>query len=119
MVLKRLLQRLSTPVTETDLARLREFCATRPDVVPISEVVARVETTVMGEIASLRIVPHAASPWLEATITDGTGTIVAVWTGRRRIAGISPGKRLVLCGRPAGTAGARRLQLYNPRYELL
>lgn len=118
MVLKRLFQRLSTPVSETDMVRLREFCSTRPDVIPISEAVARVETTVMGEIASLRIVPHAASPWLEATITDGSGSIVAVWTGRRRIAGISPGKRLVLCGRPAQTSG-KRLQVYNPRYELL
>ena len=42
-----------------------------------------------------------------------------MWTGRRRIAGIKPGQRLVVTGRPSPTGPGGRLMLYNPRYELL
>jgi hypothetical protein len=79
----------------------------------------RVEGTVVGEITSLRIVPRAGSPSLEATITDGTGSMLVVWTGRRKIAGVSPGKRLVLSGRGAATGPKGRLLMFNPSYELL
>jgi hypothetical protein len=82
-------------------------------------VAARQEATVVGQISSVRIMPRAGSPALEATITDGDGALVAVWLGRRRIAGVTPGRRLVVTGRgtPAGPGG--RLLIYNPRYLLL
>ena len=119
MALKKAFRRLTAPVEELDAERLRAFCADRPDVITIAAVQPRQEVTVAGEIASVRIVPRAGSPSLEATITDGTGTLVAMWTGRRRIAGVAPGKRLVVRGRgmPSGTGG--RLMLFNPNYELL
>jgi len=117
-MLKKLFQRLTTPVSELDRDRLRVFCESLPGVSPIGSAVARQEITVVGEIASVRIVPRAGSPSLEATIADGSGSITAIWTGRRRIAGVSPGKRLVLSGR--GTAGpSGRLAILNPRYELI
>lgn len=123
MRLKRFFERLSTSMSDLDQQALREFCVAHThaqgNVTPVAEVVARLESTVVGEISSLRIVPRAGSPWLEATITDGTGSITAMWTGRRRIAGVTPGKRLVISGRPAVVRGTRRLTLYNPRYELL
>lgn len=119
MALKRMLQRLTAPVAELDEERLREFCTNRPDVTPIAEVVPRAEATVVGEISSVRIVPRDGSPWLEATVTDGTASLTALWTGRRRIAGIVPGKRLVLAGRAIAPRSGARLQLYNPTYELL
>lgn len=114
-----MLQRLTMPVSELDAERLREFTASLPDVTPIAEVEPRQDTTIVGEIQSVRIVPRAGSPSLEATIHDGTGSIVAMWTGRRSIGGIGPGKRLVVSGRgmPSGPKG--RLLLFNPRYELL
>lgn len=119
MSLKRLLHRLTAPVSELDVERLREFCANCPGVVPISEARAREEVSVVGEISSLRIVPRAGSPSLEATIGDTSGTIVAMWTGRRSIAGVAPGKRLVVSGRATVQGGNGRLMLMNPRYELL
>jgi hypothetical protein len=73
----------------------------------------------MGEIASLRIVPRAGSPSLEATLTDGSGSLLVVWTGRRKIAGVAPGKRLVISGRGAPQGPKNRLMILNPRYELL
>jgi hypothetical protein len=119
VALKKMLQRLTTPIDQLDREQLREFIAKVPDVTPIGELVARQEAAVVGEIQSVRIVPRAGSPSLEATLTDGTGTLVAMWTGRRRIAGISPGKRLVVTGRGSPTGPGGRLLLFNPRYELL
>ena len=119
MALKKLFQRLTAPVSELDLERLRKFCESRPGVTPIAELQPRAEGTVVGEISSMRIVPRAGSPSLEATMTDGSGTIVVVWTGRRKIAGVSPGKRLVVSGRGAATGRHGRLLMFNPRYELL
>lgn len=119
VALRRMLHRLTAPVDELDAERLREFCASRPGVTPIAEVAPRQLATVAGEIQVIRIVPRAGSPSLEATITDGTGQVAAVWTGRRRIAGIVPGRRLVLCGRASPSGPAGRLLFVNPAYELL
>src|SRR5437660_9181595 len=96
--------RLTTPVSELDAERLREFCESRPDVIRIADAEPRQDVTVVGQISSLRIVPRAGSPSLEATINDGTGNIVVTWTGRRRIAGVAAGRRLVISGRAAPTA---------------
>jgi hypothetical protein len=119
VALKKLFQRLTAPASELDLERLRKFCESRPGVTPIGDLVARAEGTAIGEISSLRIVPRAGSPSLEATITDGSGSLVLVWTGRRKIAGISPGKRLVVSGRASATGPHGRPMIFNPRYELL
>lgn len=119
MALRRILQRFTMPISEFDEQRLRLFCSNLPGVVPISEAVARQEVTVAGEISSVRIVPRAGCPSLEATISDGSGTLVAVWTGRSRIAGVSPGKKLVVNGRGATQGSGGRLHVLNPRYELL
>ena len=119
MALKKLFHRFTAPVSELDLERLRKFCESRPGVTPIADLKPREEGTAVGEISSVRIVPRAGSPSLEATITDGSGSILVVWTGRRKIAGISPGKRLVVSGRGAATGPHGRLLVFNPRYELL
>ena len=119
MVLKNLFKNLTTPVTQLDAERLRKFCESRPGAVSITDLPPRVEGTVVGEITSLRIVPRAGSPSLEATITDGTGSVLLVWTGRRKIAGVVPGKRLVVSGRGAPTGPKGRLLIFNPSYELL
>src|SRR3712207_4900995 len=99
MTLKRMLKGLRTPASELDLDRLRKSCADMPGMTPIGEVQPRQEFSAVGEISSLRIVPRAGSASLEATITDGTGALIAVWTGRRQIAGVGPGRRLVVRGR--------------------
>ncbi len=119
LTLKRLLKNLRTPPSELDITRLREFCTGQAGMTAIGEVHARQEVAVVGEICALRIVPRAGSPSLEATITDGSGSLVAVWMGRRQIAGVSPGRRIVVSGRVNPGSQGRRLFLYNPRYELL
>ncbi len=119
MAFKKLLQRLTVSDAEFDRERLRQFCRDLPGVTAIVDTKPRKEFTVAGEIKSLRIVPRAGTPSLEATINDGTGSIVVVWTGRRNIPGVAPGKRLVVSGRGTPHGAANRLTVLNPRYELL
>ncbi len=119
MAFKKLLQRIKTSDADLDRERLRQFCADLPGVTPIGEAEPRQEVSVAGEITSLRIVPRAGTPSLEATVNDGSGTMVVVWTGRRYIPGVAPGKRLVLSGRGTPQGAAGRLTVFNPRYELL
>ncbi len=119
MPLRKLLQRINTPVSELDREQLRRFCADQAGVVAIAEARPREEISVVGEISTLRIVPRAGSPSLEAVLSDGTGTLVVAWTGRRHIAGVAPGKRLVVSGRGMAQGPKGRLLMVNPRYELL
>src|SRR5262249_48387761 len=119
MALKKVFRRFTAPIDELDDERLRTFCSAIPDVTPMGALEPRVESKSVGQIVSLRIVPRAGSPSLEATISDGTGSVVAPWTGRRRIAGVAPGKRIIVVGRGAPTGPMGRLMLFNPRYELL
>ncbi len=120
MALKKFLHKLTARVEELDEEQLREFCASRAGVVAIRDVEPRCAATVVGEITSVRIVRRSGGvPWLEVTISDGTGKLVAMWTGRRRIAGIKPGQRVVISGRPSPSGPGGRLLLFNPRYELL
>jgi hypothetical protein len=119
MALKKMLHKLTTPMSQLDEEKLREFCAGHPHCSSIGQAQPRQQVTLVGEVKSLRIVPRAGSPSLEATISDGSGALVAVWTGRRRIAGVAPGKRLLINGRGAPNGPTGRLLFYNPRYELL
>ncbi|HEX6236864.1 MAG TPA: OB-fold nucleic acid binding domain-containing protein [Acidimicrobiales bacterium] len=119
MGLRGLLNRLSVPVEQLDEQRLREFCAGRQDAVPIGAVTPRAEVTVVGEVTSVRFVPRGGTAWLEATVSDGRDRMVAMWTGRRRLRGLEPGRRLLLAGRASQTGPGGRMVLMNPRYDLL
>lgn len=116
-----LFKKLRTPIEEHDRVRLADFCASIEGVVPIATVEARQYASVVGEITSVRIVPKQdGSPWLEATIKDGSGgALVAMWTGRRRMPGVRTGRRLKLSGRGAPSGISGRLKVLNPEYELL
>ena len=120
MTLKSLLKKVITSQDDVDREKLQKFCARSGVTTTIGEMQPREEATVAGQIASLRIVPSShGSPWLEATVQDGTGALVVLWTGRRRIAGIRPGARLLVTGRPTPAGLTGRPTLYNPAYELL
>src|SRR6266542_1528522 len=56
-------------------------------------------------------------PTVQAELYDGTGAVRLVWLGRRRIAGIEPGRSLVARGRIARQSNGD-LVIYNPWYEL-
>ena len=120
MTLRGLLKKVTTSQDDIDHKKLLEFCARTGVTTTIGAMEPRKEATVAGQIASLRIVPSSTgSPWLEATVQDGTGTLVVLWTGRRRIAGVKPGAKLIVSGRPTPAGRTGRPTLYNPAYELL
>ena len=106
----------SSSTAEIDQVRLQDrFCDV--DCTQIADATTRQRVVISGEVKAIQVVPRAGSPWLEVTVGDGTGKAVAVFTGRRRIGGIEPGRAVLLEG-VAGTQGGR-LQLMNPAYTLL
>lgn len=64
----------------------------------------------------MRARPTSGLPTLTVSVTDETGTIIALWSGRRSIGGISLGRTLVLEGVPVQAQG--HLELINPAYTL-
>lgn len=119
MTLRNVLRWRNRTVQERDRDELHAFCASQRDVTPIVALTPRVDATVVGEVTSVRLVPKVGrSPWLEATVSDGEGRLVLMWTGRRSIPGVGPGRRVKASGRPAVRAPDGRLVLMNPIYEL-
>lgn len=72
--------------------------------------------TVAGRLRSVRYTPTEHVPTLVAELYDGSAPLQLVWLGRRRIAGLEPGRRLVARGRVGLRDGS--LAIYNPWYEL-
>ena len=103
MALRKFVQRLTKPVEELDREELSAWCDEQ-GTVPLDQVSLRRPVTVAGEVNSVRIVPRAGADALEATVQEGRGQVVAVFLGRRRIGGLTPGRRLLLEGIEIGRA---------------
>jgi RecG-like helicase len=116
LALKKLVGRLTKPVEELDREQLESFCD-RLGTTPIEQAQPRLPVRVAGEVRSVRIVPRAGADALEVTVNDGRASVVGVFLGRRRVGGISPGRKLVLEG--VVVARGREKQIYNPIYTLL
>jgi hypothetical protein len=116
MGLKDLTKRLTSSVQDLDKARLQSrydgLCVTTIKDSPLREPVR-----LGGEVTAMQVVPRAGSPSLEITVSDGTGRAVAVFTGRRRIAGVDPGRGVLIEGVARKEGG--RVILLNPAYTLL
>jgi RecG-like helicase len=116
MPLKKLVERLTKPVEDIDREQLGAFCDTHA-LTPMDAVEVRRPVRVGGEVRAVRIVPRAGAPALEVTVTDGRGAVVAVFFGRRKVAGLSPGRRVALQG--VAARNGNRYLIFNPAYELL
>jgi hypothetical protein len=116
VALGKAMKRLTKPVDELDREALERYCD-ELGVTPMDRVAARRPSRVAGEIRAVRIVPRAGAPALEVTVSDGRGSVVGVFLGRRKIPGMSPGRRVLFSG-VAGKDGNRFL-VYNPEYQLL
>jgi hypothetical protein len=116
MAFKKMVERFTKPVDELDREELTQYCDARR-FEPMDHLVPRRPVQVGGEVRAVRIVPRAGAPALEVTVSDGRGQLVAVFLGRRKIAGISPGRRIALQG-VAALDGNRSI-IFNPAYEIL
>lgn len=76
----------------------------------------RSRARVSGVLRAVTYRPQENVPALVAELYDGTGSVDLVWLGRRDVAGILPGRRVVASGMVC--PGPRRNTIYNPRYEL-
>ena len=118
MALRKALKNLRSSTGDLHRANLSgRFDTASLGTVAIADAPRRARVRIVGEVARMRVVPRAGSPSLEVTVDDGSGRALVVFTGRRRIAGIDPGRGLVL----EGTARDERnkIVLMNPAYTLL
>jgi RecG-like helicase len=116
MALKKMVERLTKPVEEIDREQLTAFCDER-NLTAMDTIEPRTEVKVGGEVRSVRIVPRAGAAALEVTVTDGRGSVVGVFLGRRKIAGLSPGRKVAFQG--VAARDGKRYLVFNPIYELL
>jgi RecG-like helicase len=84
---------------------------------PIGEVRWRDVCAITGRVRSLRVQPWANVPSLEAVVVDDTGGLTLVFLGRRSVAGLDLGRRLIAYGRVGTHRGY--LAMLNPWFELL
>jgi hypothetical protein len=116
VALRNLFSKFSTSVEEQDLRALQATLS-ELGAVPLDAVMLRTPQRLAGEIESIRVVPRAGADAIEATMTDGRGRVTAVFLGRRRIPGITPGRRMVISGVP--TRSGSQVLIFNPAYTLL
>ena len=108
--------RVNRPIDEIDREKLETF-STDAGGCALNDIEARTRIRAVGEIKTVRIVPRAGAPALEVVISDGRGSLTAIFLGRRKIAGIIAGRRLVVQGMVVHDS--HRNAVFNPLYELL
>jgi hypothetical protein len=91
--------------------------AVPPESTPICETQSRQRVCVCGKVTRMTARPTSGQPALAITIADDTGTVTAVWTGRREIGGITLGRRIAISGVPV--LHGDHLEFTNPGYTLL
>lgn len=116
MALRKLVERLTKPVEELDREDLAAWCE-REQSSSIASAETRRPVRVAGEVRSVRIVPRSGADALEVTVYDGSAAVTAVFLGRRKIVGLTPGRRIVLEG--VMTTGDGQRVIYNPIYTLV
>lgn len=112
-----ILDRLARDPEDIRAENLRHWVDALPDVTRISDACARQRYKVAGVIQNIRIDPRTGRDSIEATLTDGTGQIIAKWLGRSSMSGITLGAGLIM----EGVVGAQEgdLVMLNPDYDLL
>jgi hypothetical protein len=113
--LRKLFRRLTASERELDAEDLQEASA-RLGAEPVCDCARGKLVTVCGRLTAVRYTPRTNQPTLEAELFDGSGSITLVFLGRRRIAGIEPGRSLSVEGRLA--LRDHRKVIFNPYYTL-
>ena len=116
MGVRSFVKRMGQSVEDSDREKLAAFCAGL-DVSPLDDLPLRTPVRFAGQVTSLRIVPRSGAPAVEVTVQDGRGVAVAVFLGRGRVHGMTPGRRVILEG-VVLEEGHEHVS-YNPAYELL
>ena len=115
MPFRRFFKRFAVDADEQRAQQIRAWAETVPDVTPIGDAEPRSVARIAGVVQALRVRPREGVQAIEAIITDGSGTVTAVWLGRRSVPGLSLGSKLILEGRLGGDRA--RLHVMNPQFE--
>lgn len=83
----------------------------------IADAAPRQRLKVEGQVIRMRARPTSGQPSLVVTISDGSGSVTTVWTGRRSIGGVTLGRRLIIEG--VARIVGEQLEFTNPAYTLL
>ncbi|WP_084339001.1 OB-fold nucleic acid binding domain-containing protein [Actinomadura oligospora] len=113
--LRRFLRRMASSKEELEAEELQRSTG-EEGATPITACTARQRACVAGTLRTVTLRPRGGAPALEAELYDGTDVVNLVWLGRRKIAGIDPGRRLRAEGFVSVQDG--RKVMFNPRYEL-
>jgi hypothetical protein len=113
--LRGFLRRLTSSKAELEAEELQKT-SDEEGATPIKACAARRRACVAGTLRTVTLRPRGGAPALEAELYDGSDVINLVWLGRRRIAGIEPG-RLVRAEGLVSMQDGRKV-MFNPRYEL-
>ena len=89
----------------------------QPVSVTIADMQARQMVCICGKVTRMTARPTSGQPALAVTVADDTGTVTAVWTGRRSIGGITLGRRVAIKG--VALVHGTHLEFTNPSYTLL
>ena len=84
---------------------------------PIAELHVRQRARVAGRVKSVTVQPWGDSASLQVQLTDDHGDLTVAFHGRRQIAGLNPGRRIVVDGTVAEIRG--RVGMINPEYEFI
>jgi len=85
--------------------------------IPIASVSYRQRARVAGRVRAMRVQPWSGVATLECTVVDRSGGLLVVFLGRKHVAGIAPGARIVVEGMVGDHNG--RLAILNPAYRII
>jgi len=108
--------RLGASVAELEQTRLQDRFRGL-GLTHIGELPLRVPVRVAGEVTRVVLTPRQGIPNVEVMISDGTGKLVAIFTGRRSIAGLEHGRATIFEG--VAMRDRDRTVVYNPAYTLV
>ena len=113
--LRGFIRRLTSSKAELEAQELQKTSDSE-GATPIKACGERRRACVAGTLRTVTLRPRGGAPALEAELYDGSDVIDLVWLGRRRIAGIEPGRLMRAEGLVSVQDG--RKVMFNPRYEL-
>jgi len=114
--LRRLTRRLTEDPEQRDVEELSDEVATTGAQKAI-DCQRGQEVTMVGTLRSVECNGKSCAGGVKAELFDGTDSVILVWLGQRRIAGIESGRTLKVHGR-VGKLDNGGKAIYNPHYEI-
>jgi len=113
--IRRFFHRMAESDEQRMAEEIQDWASAIPGSAPIAEAPTRVPVKLAGVVKRITVHPEHGLEALEAVLSDGTGEISVLWMGRRSIAGLTLGTRVVVEGVVGEQRQGRRM--VNPSFE--